>query len=149
MNGPPLVAMRQGERAGRTLNGGTTQFFRAFGRSDTYTCPARKTESGDLGQIGWEFCGHADSDIDFAVQLRNQFGAKACELLIGDRSLFLEPIKLLDLVSSAETDDTPQIFARLLHLLAASFRHAPSLSDQVREYAKVGEHEQCYYPESL
>src|SRR3979411_142480 len=84
-----------------------------------------------------------------ALQLRKQFGAKACELLIGDRSRFLEPIKLLDLVGSAETDDTPQFFARLLRLLAASFRHAPCLSDHVREYAKVGEHDQGYHPDRL
>jgi hypothetical protein len=84
-----------------------------------------------------------------ALQLRKQFGAKACELLIGDRSRFLEPIKLLDLVGSAETDDTPQFFARLLRLLAASFRHAPCLSDHVCEYAKVGEHDQGYHPDRL
>ena len=45
------------------------------------------------------------------IRLCNQLGAKACELLIGDRPRFLKPIKLLDLVGSAEADDAPQLFA--------------------------------------
>jgi hypothetical protein len=73
--------------------------------------------------------------------LLNEFGAKTHKLLIGDRSRFFEPIKLLDPVGSAETNHTPQLLACLRSLLAASFGHASRLGDQVREYRKIGEHD--------
>src|SRR5215468_4777871 len=81
--------------------------------------------------------------------LRNQLVAQSSELLIGDRPRFFETIKLLDFVGSAEADRTPQLFTCLLRLLAASLRHAPRLSDHVREYRKIGEHDQRYHPDRL
>jgi len=36
-----------------------------------------------------------------------------------------------------------------LSLLGVPFGHAPCLSDQVSEYAKVGEHDQGYHPDRL
>jgi len=83
------------------------------------------------------------------LTLLNQLGAQARELLISDRSRFLEPIELLDLVGNAVANHLAEFLARLLRLLAASLRHAPRLSDHVREDGKVGEHDQRYYPDCL
>src|SRR5262249_11527459 len=84
-----------------------------------------------------------------AVQLRNQLGAQARELLIGDRSLFIHTIKLTHLVPPAVTDHSSKLVPRLLRLLAASFGHASRLGDHVREYRKIGEHNQGYHPDRL
>src|SRR5262245_22323089 len=81
--------------------------------------------------------------------LRNQLGAQSSELLIGDRPRFLEPIKLLDFIGNAEADHAPQLFTRVLRLLAASLRHPPRLRDHVREYCDIGEHDQGYHPQRL
>src|SRR5262249_51127991 len=81
--------------------------------------------------------------------LRNQLGAQSSELLIGERSRFLETIKLLDLVGDAEADRMPQLFTCLLRLLNVSLRHPARLSDHVREYCNIGEHDQGYDPNRL
>jgi hypothetical protein len=36
-----------------------------------------------------------------------------------------------------------------LRLLAVSLRHPPRLSDHVREYCKIGQHDQGYHPDRL
>src|SRR5215831_9890798 len=53
----------------------------------------------------------------------------------------------VELLGSAETHRTPQLFACLRSLLAASFGHASRLSDQVCEYAEIGEHDQGDHPD--
>src|SRR6516162_5576030 len=82
-------------------------------------------------------------------RLRNQLGAQPSELLIGDRARFFEAIKLLDFVGNTEADHTPQLLTRLLRMLAISLRHPPRLSDHVRKYCKIGEHDQGYHPHRL
>src|SRR6516162_6051004 len=82
-------------------------------------------------------------------ELSDQLCAQSSELLVGDRPRFFEPIKLFNLVGSAETHHTPQFLACLRSLLAASFGHASRLSDQVCEYAEIGEHDQGYHPDCL
>src|SRR5262249_30275935 len=82
-------------------------------------------------------------------RLRNQLGAESSELLIGDRPRLFETIKLLNFVGNAEADQTPHLLTRLLRLQAASLRHPPRLSDHVREYCEIGEHDQGYHPQRL
>src|SRR5262249_7975141 len=81
--------------------------------------------------------------------LLNQLGAKSHELLIRDRPRFPKAIELLDFVGDTEADHTAQLIACMLCLLAAPFSHAPSLSDHVCEYTKVGKRKQRDYPDRL
>jgi hypothetical protein len=50
---------------------------------------------------------------------------------------------------NAETNHLAQLFARLLRLLSASFRHASRLGDHVCEDRKIGKHDEGYHPDRL
>src|SRR5215831_12052182 len=69
------------------------------------------------------------------------------EFVLGDRTRSLESIKFLDLISGTESDDTPQLFARLLGILGVSLRHASSLRDHVNKHADIREQDQADHPE--
>src|SRR5262249_44607774 len=79
----------------------------------------------------------------------NQPGAKIPEFVLADRPGFLEPIKLLQLISDTEPDDTPKLVAGLFRILGTSLRHAPCLEDQVREHAQIWDQDQDDDPERL
>src|SRR4051794_37470053 len=101
------------------------------------------------GKLRYELSRRPIRRAASSSQLRNQFCPKAREFLVGNSARLLEPVKLLDLVGNAEADHAPEVFARLLRLLACSFRHASRLGDHVREDANIGEHDQTNHPKRL
>jgi hypothetical protein len=85
----------------------------------------------------------------FGSRLLNEFGAKTVELFLRYRPRFVETIELVDFVGDTEADYTPQLVTRLLRLLATPLSHASGLSNQIREYAKIGKYDQHDYPDRL
>jgi hypothetical protein len=83
------------------------------------------------------------------VGLLRKLCAQPCKLGVADGSRLLQPIEFFDLVGNTETNNAPEIIARLLDLLHVALSHASSLKDQIRKYAKVGKHDPGYYPERL
>src|SRR5262245_29819963 len=124
----PFPALRSRRQRARAMGDGAAHTIAHF-TFWTWAPPHRDSCCSEIRSRMSNVDNNPDLRPLTELPLRNQLGAKARELLICNRSRFLQPIEFFDLISDAKADGATDLIARLPRLLAVSLGHAVCLSD--------------------